>query len=192
MNPRKQIVWLCARGRSGIAEPFRWSLDGDDWDAATNGHVLLMIRGATWPPVDSAPDLDKSVLSVIEGCGNPVAVTGLLEWAFGGIEPCESCDGTRWIDDFDACSCDDGLPSTQHGSVGGVLFNRRLLYRALILANAYVPAMAHEVMWRDATSPIFVRDADGDGPHRTLIAVMPMRDYDIADMVIEPLEDIAK
>ncbi|KKM14695.1 hypothetical protein LCGC14_1703620, partial [marine sediment metagenome] len=74
---------------------------------------------------------------------------------------------------FASCGCDDGMIRGQCGSVGEVIFSRRLLYKSLLIAQAYFPSGSHEITWDTPTRPIFIRNAT-DFVDQVLIVIMPI------------------
>lgn len=177
MKQRKLLLSLCDLTRDTLSSPFCVEWNGSTWDCATNGHAAILVRDHSWEERDTAPDVVKIMLGSLSEYENPIKVDGLLDYAFGNTTVCGACAGSGWVGDPNlvggeaACGCDNGIPSVQHGSVSSIPFNRRLLYRYLLVGSAYAPTPSHEVLWRDENSPIFVRDA----AVRIMIAVMPVR-----------------
>ncbi len=169
---RKMLLGLCAFDRGTLATPFSFEWKDETWDCATDGKASLILRGATWEKRDS-PDIRKKVIVGMDKCDNSVPVENLLEYSFGGDSFCSSCRGTSCTIDDDHCySCDNGIEQVQCGSVGDLIFNRRLLYKFLLVGNTYAPRKKpHAIIWGDPLSPFFVRGGDD-----MLIAMMPMRE----------------
>ena len=171
---RKQLLSLCEFTSRSIASPFLFTWDNSSWDCATDGKAAIMLRNASWDEISIAPDLKKFLLSPMNKCDKTFQYFNLLEYSFGETVICKYCNGSGFLDNVDEdefCRCDNGLLSVQYGSIGDVVFNRRLLYKFLLIGSSYVKTDCHRIHWRDKESPIFVRDATPN----MIIALMPMK-----------------
>ncbi len=186
---RGALLALCEFTREPFASPFSVEWNGDAWDCATNGQAAILLRGATWGERENAPDVGAGVLTTVDGYSGGRTTGGLLEYSFGSGAVCGSCGGAGWIDYAEDggggdCGCDDGLPSCEIGSIGDVIFNRRLLYRYLLVGQAYAPSDQHIIRGSDRFSPVLIKSPG------LAIAVMPIKPERVSGTVY-PLEDIA-
>ncbi len=171
MTRRNQLFGLCAHASRAINEPFAVEWAGDDWDCVTDGRAALLIRGATWPVKDGAPDVGQ----VIPNHASDLTVSGLLDWSFGEAEVCGMCSGDETYHENGAdypCGCDRGLPRNSYGIVGPVTFNRRMIHRFLLRGSVYAPSDEHVIRWDCKADPILIQDSAADPS--LLLVVMPM------------------
>ncbi len=165
---------LCDPTRPNLESPFRATVDGVDYDVATNGRVLLAMEAPCfYEPREDAPPVHK-VLQTVGAPRDTIQARGelLADWAFCG-ERCKACggDGSTEGGDNDVhcwqCNGEGFSPSFGTFLGSGIIFNRRLLWSLLSI----VPLDTIHIEWWEETKPIHFK---GDG-WRALL--MPMASH---------------
>ena len=111
---RAYLRELCGDSlREALATPFPFELDGKQWDVATNGHAMLLVRSdgdPAWPARANCPDI-RGALPKKYPPPRSVNLGRLRDWC-ASTPPCEDCEGTGWIDriDVEPEDYDDGGP----------------------------------------------------------------------------------
>lgn len=191
---RSFLQSLCARGAGvSIDAPFNAAWLGERWDAATNGHALLLLRGATVPERNESPPLGEIERMVSSPSKKfTVQFRELLTWSTvsGPLwEQCPECGGTGkvYCDSCDRdganCGCHDGrVFCSTHGVIGGVAMNRRLLgaYLQHVTADTVVLSLGGK------GDPIHVNGGDWH------VLMMPIRGEASEDAEVFVLSEAAQ
>lgn len=176
MRTREWMRELCCLDldRPNINAPYRTQYEGEDWDCATNGHGILLMRGPCRFEAradDSPPPVTKVFSGCFGGTARRVDLEALRDWAaptelIAGGNFCEMCgdppDHLR-----------EGCPSR----LFGVRVNRRLAWQFLRYLRNPIgdgAVWAGTVWIRNPTDPITI--APTEEPRPWLLMLMPLRD----------------
>lgn len=174
---RRAWLWsLCALDSVHLCRPFRVTLNGIEYDCATNGRALLLMRApCAFEPHPDAVDAE-TVQKVLQHTATAelrgVSFAALRDWAFDPTL-CAACGGARWVQGTGECCC-DGFRRQSPGRILGRLVDRRLLWRFISplqtdTVNVYVggPLEAVHVVashWTLVLMPMREDEDDGDRP----------------------------
>lgn len=157
MTTRRWMNMLCGPLlRPKVATPFRVTVDGKEWDCATNGKALLLVPDPVYPTRDDAPN-PNDVIPDKWAAVERFSYEALREWCCP--DRCRLCDGTGWLDretadDEEPCGqCRAGLLDQFDGFLMGQPLNRRLLWDYMLPVTA---ASVH-VHTLDDESPVLVK-----------------------------------
>ncbi len=162
---RAWVQALCgAPERTYVATPYAAEVDGEQWDCATDGYVILMLRGpsefAGKPRVEAPPV--GPLLAVAYGEPVEVSFGALRSWAYSS-ETCDECP-----------VCGRGEPAPAPGFLCGRLVNRRLVWKAVSLVGSETVRVS---VGPDKVDPVLI---DG-GTWRAVVAALVLDPEETSD-----------
>ena len=139
-----ELAKLCDDDRPSLAEPFSFKLDGQWWNAATNGHALLAIReGEGELERKDSPPAEQLFHS--KPSTHRVSFDALATWLNESkpVKECDACNGAGSEDhecdcdrceysgeeDCEDCDGDGTVPNVEPFSFENVEFDRVILAR---------------------------------------------------------------
>jgi len=147
-----------------LSTPFAAELDGEQWDCATNGYAVLMLRGPSEFAGKPRPAPAPPVRAIFEqefGSRVPVSLDELRGWAYSS----ETTDGCQW--------CEQAAVLPAPGYLCGQRVNRRLVWEFLSLVHAETvevavaptergPVLIDAGAWRVVVMPMLLQPEVGE------------------------------
>lgn len=141
MTTRRWMNMLCGPSdRPRVATPFRVTVDGKEWDCATNGKALLLVSGPVYETREDMPDV-RGIIPARWSSVERFSYEALRDWC--APERCESCsghgltDGETAEDERPCPNCNgSGWEDQLDGFLMGYPLNRRLLFDFILPVQA--------------------------------------------------------
>lgn len=144
-NPDRAFMLELTNPFSRLYEPYEPFAFGD-WDVATNGAAMLLVKGASFPVKADSPPIGQFIERQFE-FKRSCQFAALRQWATAAGPLEHLCD---------YCGSPDDESRMCGGVLGEIAINRCLLGKYLRPLSADLV----EVCWTDGFSPILIRASD--------------------------------